>query len=260
MQPMQFLQQPQTSGRGHLSGPSAALASGRSSRKQVRCDRNAERKQRLQLWGSGQINALIGLVLGQQNSGPLRRTAGKRQPHTDEQRGKLAFALTAQGSISKAMKCLVGGAARGSTDCHRNWTTALIPRSLGIGTHPTRAECAEATHAWGGVRYKLARIAIREQGRSKTGIAPMSALGTTADRQEHLDAIVSFAGTGQRRRLFPSLDIITIKWATGDLPEECHFLLHTKLMYLKKEKEPTSKQFDDDEWILSLTEAQESHC
>ena len=28
-------------------------------------------------------------------------------------------------------------------------------------------------------------------------------------------------------------------------------------MFLKKEKDPTSKQFDDDEWILSLAEAQE---
>ena len=28
-------------------------------------------------------------------------------------------------------------------------------------------------------------------------------------------------------------------------------------MFLKKENDPTSKQFDDDEWIRSLTEAQE---
>ena len=64
-------------------------------------------------------------------------------------------------------------------------------------------------------------------------------------------------GAGQRRRLFRGLDILTIKWATGDLPEECRFLLNTQLMFMKKEKDPTSKQFDDDEWIRSLTEAQE---
>ena len=29
-------------------------------------------------------------------------------------------------------------------------------------------------------------------------------------------------------------------------------------MFLKKEKDPTSKQFDDDEWIRPLTEAQEN--
>ena len=28
-------------------------------------------------------------------------------------------------------------------------------------------------------------------------------------------------------------------------------------MFLKKEKDPTSKQFEDEEWIRSLTEAQE---
>ena len=45
--------------------------------------------------------------------------------------------------------------------------------------------------------------------------------------------------------------------ATGDLPEECRLLLNAQLMFLKKEKDPISKQFDDDEWIRSLTEAQE---
>ena len=147
------------------------------------------------------------------------------------------------------MKGFVGGAAQGSADCRRNWTTALIPRSSGIGTHHTRAECAEAAPvAWGGGRYKLARSAMREQGRSKTGTAslphvklsPTSAPGPTGDRQEHLDAPVSFAGTGQRRRLFWSLDILTIKWH-GRPPGSLRFLLNTQLMFLKKEKEPSSE-------------------
>ena len=106
---------------------------------------------------------------------------------------------------------------------------------------------------------------MREQGRSKTGIAslhhvklsPMSPPDPTGERQEHLGAIVSFAGAGQRRRLFRGPDILTIKWATGDLPEECRILLNTQLMFLKKEKDPTTKQFDDDEWIRLLTEARE---
>ena len=46
-------------------------------------------------------------------------------------------------------------------------------------------------------------------------------------------------------------------WATGDLLEECRLLLNTQPMFLKKAKDPTSKQFDDDEWIRSLMEAQE---
>ena len=48
-----------------------------------------------------------------------------------------------------------------------------------------------------------------------------------------------------------------MKWETGDLPKECRLLLDTQLMFLKKEKDPTTKQFDDDEWIRSLTETQE---
>ena len=174
-------------------------------------DRNSELKQRLQLWEWGQVSVLICKVLGQQNSGQFRRRVGKTQPQTDEQRGKRACALSARGSINKAVKGLVGGAAQGSADCRRNWTTALILRSLGTGTHPTTVERVDAVQsAWGGGRCKLARSAMREQGRSKTGIAslphvklsPMSALASTGDRKEHLDAIVSFAGAGQRRRVF----------------------------------------------------------
>ena len=99
--------------------------------------RNSELKQRLHLWDSGQISGLISKVLGQQSLGPPRRTARGVQPQRDEQRGKRAGALTARGSIIRAMKGLVGGAAQGSADCRRNWTTALIPRSSGFGTHPT---------------------------------------------------------------------------------------------------------------------------
>ena len=77
----------------------------------------------------------------------------------------------------------------------RNWTTALIPQSSGIGTHPTSAECVEpARIAWEGGRYKRARSAMREQGRSKTGVpslphvklSPMSAPCPAGERQEHL--------------------------------------------------------------------------
>ena len=70
---------------------------------------------------------------------------------------------------------------------------------------------------------------MREQGRRKTGIpsllhvklSPMSVSGPTGERQQHLDAILSFVGAVQRRRLFRGLDILTTKWAAGDLPEEC---------------------------------------
>ena len=64
-------------------------------------DRNSELKLRLHVSDTGQISDLI---------------CGKR-----------ASVLTARGSISKVMKGLVGGAAQGSADCRRKWTTALIP-------------------------------------------------------------------------------------------------------------------------------------
>ena len=104
---------------------------------------------------------------------------------------------------------------------------------------------------------------MREQGRSKTGIAslphvklsPMSAPGPTGERQEHLDANASFAGLGQRR-LFLGLDILTIKWPRETCRKSVAFLLNTQLMFLMKAKDPTTKQFGDDERIRSLAEAQ----
>ena len=57
--------------------------------------------------------------------------------------------------------------------------------------------------------------------------------------------------------LFQGLDILTIKWAIGDLSEECQCLLNTQLMLLKMGKVPTTKLFDDGEWIRSVTEAQD---
>ena len=193
------------------------------------------------------MSDLICKVLGQQNSGPLRRTARREKSQTDEQRGKRACALTARESISKDLKVWVSGAAQGSADCRRNWAAALVPQSSGIGTHPTSAESAVAARiAWCGGRYKAAHSAKREQGGNKTGIASlahvnlstMCARGSTGELQEHLDAVVSFAGAGQRRRMFRELDILTIKWATGDLAEECCFLLNTQLRSTSKKFGP----------------------
>ena len=70
------------------------------------------------------------------------------------------------------------------------------------------------------------------------------------------NAIIAFPGAGQRRRLFRNLDMLTVKWVTGDIPEECRFQLGTQLVFLKKEKDSTTKKFDDNEWIRSVTEAQ----
>ena len=110
-------------------------------------------------------------------------------------------------------------------------------------------------------RYRAVRGAMREQGRSRPGVAslphvklePMNAPGSTGERQEHFDVVISFAGAGRRRRLFRGLDILTMKWTIGDLPEECRFLFNTQLMFLEKEKDTTMKFFDDEEWIRSFS-------
>ena len=80
--------------------------------------------------------------------------------------------------------------------------------AAGTGLQPSsRAEAARI--AWGGGRDTLAGSAVREQARSKTGIAslphvklsPMSAPGPAGERQEHLDASVSLAGAGLEETL-----------------------------------------------------------
>ena len=175
---------------------------------------------------------------------------------------QLQCALTAQGSSSKALKGLVGSAAQGSADCRRNWTTAVIPTELvrwnsshQCGGRRGGANCLGWRKVQSGTerdegarpeqnRYRFA--ATRQTVAYECSWSHWRTAETPGCRRLH-----------RRRRLFRGLDIVTIKWATGDLPEECRFLLNTQLMFLKREKDPTSKHFDDDEWIRSLTEAQE---
>jgi hypothetical protein len=97
---------------------------------------------------------------------------------------------------------------------------------------------------------------MREVGRQKTGLAslphvkltPLSAPGPTGDRQEHLDAVVDFAGAGQRRRLFRALGQLTVKWAIDDIPECCRWLLNTQALFLRKDHELKCKHFNDEDW------------
>ena len=174
------------------------------------------------------------------------------QLQTDEQREKRACFLTAGGSISKAVwALLIVGETGLQPSSHGDRALGLIRLPRKVSRRRGLLGVVEGT---------------REQGRSRTGLAslphvklaPMSALGPSGERQEHFDALVSFAGARQKRRLFRGLDFVTTKWATGDLPEECRFFFNTQLMFLKKEKDTISKQFGDDEWIRSLTEARET--
>ena len=157
-------------------------------------DRNSEQQQRLHPWESVQISDLISIVLGQQSSGPPRRTARGVQPQTDEQRREVSLCFDSPRIHQQSHEGI--GRWRRAGLCG-------LPQELDFNPHPAqfghrdslhqRGVCAEAARvAWGGGRYKLARSATREQGRSKTGTAslphvkmlPMSALGPTGERQE----------------------------------------------------------------------------
>ena len=147
----------------------------------------------------------------------------------------------------------MGGAAQDSADCRKN-----CPRSSRKGTHPTTAECAAAARvAWGGGRYRAARVAMREQGRSKTGIAslphvklaPMSALGQQANDRNIWTPSSPLQEPDRGGACFEDLTFLQLRGM--QIPP--HHAAHA----LEEGKDPTSKQFDDDEWTCSLTEAQE---
>ena len=124
------------------------------------------------------------------------------RPQTAEQRGKRACALTARGSISKALKGLVGGAAAGSAEHRMHWTTALISGAPGEVRTP-QAQNGLQQREQPGVEAdtREARNALKEQGRSKTGIeslghvklAPMRAPGPLSDMNIWMPSLPSQA-------------------------------------------------------------------
>ena len=67
------------------------------------------------MWEAGEVNDLIGRVLGQQHTGQQTSEKKMMKPQTEEQRGKRACAFTARGSISKAKELVGGAAGRGRT-------------------------------------------------------------------------------------------------------------------------------------------------
>ena len=95
-------------------------------------------RRRVHMWESGEMHDL--LEGSWDSCTPGNRIRIKMQPQT-EQRGKRACAHTARG-----MEGLVGGAAAGTAEHRKLWTTALIPRSSGRSTHPTEIERAQVAH------------------------------------------------------------------------------------------------------------------
>ena len=169
-----------------------------------RSDRNTELKQ---LGETREIHDLV----ESSDTGPHIRGKKTVQPQTDEQRGKTARALTTTGSISKAMERLVGEGAAGSAECRKHWTTALIPRSSDQGTHPSQdsPQCCEGT----------------KTQQHRNCFAPTCQIGTR-------ECTRSFRRASRTpgshyylcwRWLFRVLDILTVLWATRDIPGQCRF-------------------------------------
>ena len=102
------------------------------------------------------------------------------------------------------MKGLVGGAAQGSAGCCRNWTTELEHWNSSHRRGVCR--CGPNRLGWRAIQTGAERQegASSKQNRHRfvphIKLSPMSAPGPIGERQEHLDAIVSFAGAGQTSR------------------------------------------------------------
>ena len=234
-------------------------------------DRNTELKKHLTHWENGRFDDLVAHVAGQQAS-PTQRgvRAGHSQgaqSQTEEKLGKKARQQVASQAVSKAMKGLVGGVAAGTAQEREQWAADLIPRSGhsapgGPFTTPDEAEAARRP-AWGAGDVAAARAEMREAGRKPgslpgipwTHLAPLSAPGPSGDRQEHLDDCLAGAGVSHRRRLVRCLDDLTVAWATNTLPPVCRWMLNTQALFLVKEKEPSCKYFNDEEWLQAVPEA-----
>ena len=233
-------------------------------------DRNTELKRRLQFWCEGHFDALTQHVLLQQAKvGTQKEPEGGAQPTADavdpkatERRAKAVRHKVAAGAIGKAVQSLLGGVADLTADERASWTRELIPRSSDaarapIGPYETSAAMA---HAWGGGDPDAARSELRQAGKRPGGppklpwahLSPLTAPGPSGERQEHLDDVLDAAGPRQRRRLVRALDTLAVLWAVNRLPPTCAWLLNTQILFLRKDREPRDKTFDDEAWIASL--------
>ena len=163
-------------------------------------DRNLELKLRLRLWEAGEVSELISKILGKQH----RAT----QPQTDEQRGKRACALTATGSISKAVKGLVGGAGQ---RFHRlSKKLDCSPDSTDLGQRNSSHQCRVCQGGAGCLGLWKVLGSARCHGRARRiSIASLphvhlSPIGTPSSPSQ---------GPDRGGACFEDLTFFTIKWA-----------------------------------------------
>ena len=209
-------------------------------------DRNEEVKRRMRLWDEDRFEELALRVQGQQvpSTNSSSRLGRVGAIDSEDAKGRRARAKTALNQGSNAMKRLIGGVASADATTREAWAKSLIPRSVrGEATFTSAEESREAkAMAWGEGEFQQAKVAMKEANRQNNGkvslphvrLAAMCATGPSGERQEHIDDIVKFADVSQRRRLFRSIDVLTVRWAIGDLPEQCRCLLDTQAMFLQK--------------------------
>ena len=142
---------------------------------------------------SGQISDLISKVLGQQSSGPASQNS-KRGAAKDRRTAREASLCLDSLRIHQQSREGTG-----------RWRRRALRTAAGTGVQPSSrgVRALELVHQCGVCRgggRASGTGAERDEGARR--FAPMSAPGPTGERREHLDAIVSFAGAGQRRRLF----------------------------------------------------------
>ena len=152
---------------------------------------------------------------------------------------------------------------RGSTGLKRlseKLDHSLDPPKLGLrNSHHWHGICLGSARCMGSSARCHQRARAQQNRCCVTSTRQIGAHECSGTRgRTYLDAIFSFAGAGQRRgAYFGDSAFSQLSGAICDSPNECRFLLNTQVMFLKKEKDPTTKLFDDEEWIRSSTEAQE---
>jgi len=227
-------------------------------------DRVEELKRRLRLWEDGRFQELLDRLRGQQSEAARMSRSGGAGVDAEERLGGSTRKKAREGAVSKAFKGLVGGVQNGTESERRSWTKELIPQAeAGHATLTTDTERQEsAACSWGCGNDEEAKRAMRQAGRSAGSppklpwvrLPPLSAPGPSGERPEHLEDILNSTHTSAKRKLLRALDKLTVRWATGSLPDTCRWLLNTRVMFLRKDREPVDNDFDDVDWLTTLSE------
>ena len=208
-------------------------------------DRVDEIKKRLHLWERGEFRELLDRLLGQQSE--LHRKSGLKDVGMDDEE-RLAKATKSKaiaGAPGKAIKGLVLGVEQGTVEMRRSWACDLIPRA----ERPTSTSEAEMLSArlasWGAGDFQQGRRQMHQACKTSDGrpqlpwvrLPPLSAPGPSGERAEDLEDIMNSTCVGAKRKMRRALDKLTVRWAQGSLPATCRWLLNTRVLFLRKDRD-----------------------